>query len=187
MTSIYSLALPSTFGLTCLLFVGLGFFIRASTKDRTEIAAYHSKLDDVTLLETLQGYFASRSYQVTCIEPESGRISLEGMVRASIFLAVFLGMLAGVGFFCLALVLATSQPAWGYAPYSLVLIAPAAPWFYWQGATRLEVVTFQLDTCQDDNDKYQGEQKTTKLLVEAHRDELSALESQLPLKRVEAG
>lgn len=180
MTSTYNLALPSAFGLTCLLFIGLGFFIRASTKDRTQTASYLSELDDVTLLETLQGYFADRAYRVTSIEPDLGRISLEGMVKASTFLAVFLSGLAGVGLFCLALVLAIAFPDWGYKPYLVVVMTPIAPWFYWKGATRLESVTFQLEM------PVSSRHGMTQLTVCAHRDELISLESQVPVKRLEA-
>ncbi|MBE7383172.1 MAG: cofactor assembly of complex C subunit B [Leptolyngbya sp. SIO1E4] len=184
MTSTYDFALPSVFGLTFLLFIGLGFFIRASTKDRTEKARYLSELDDVTLLETLQHYFANRAYRVTGVEPEVGRISLEGMVGASVFLAGFLGGLAGIGLFCLALVIAIASPTWGYTPYWLLLLTPIAPWFYWRGATRSESVTFQLDPLEPDNQI--APQKGTQLVVSAHRDELIALESQIRLKRIEA-
>ncbi|NER79875.1 MAG: cofactor assembly of complex C subunit B [Leptolyngbya sp. SIO1D8] len=176
--------MSSVFGLTCLLLIGLGFFIRASTKDRTETALYLSESDDVTLLETLQRYFAGRAYRVTGIEPEVGRISLEGMVQASVFLAAFLGGLAGVGLFCLGLVLTIAFPSWGYKPYLLLLACPIAPWFYWKGATRLESVNFQLDPVKT------TEQATphakTKLVVSAHRDELISLESKVSLKRIEA-
>ena len=183
MTLPYDFALPSAFGLTFLLFVGLGFFIRASTKDRTETASYVSELDDVSLLETIKNHFTSRAYQVTAVEPEQGRVTLRGMVKASIFLAIFLGMLAGIGLFCLTLVLMIALPGWGYTPYLLLLATPVAPWFYWKGATRLESVSFQLTS---HNENPNSIQKQATLLVSAHRDELIALESQVPLKRTGA-
>lgn len=184
MTSSFDFALPSTFGLTVLLFVGLGFFIRASTKDRTETAVYVSELDDVMLLETIQRHFVDRAYQVTGVEPDKGRMSLKGMVSASIFLATFLAMLAGIGLFCLALVFAIAFPGWGNIPYLLLLATPVAPWFYYKGATRLESVSFQLAAGEAEDSVAQSEE--TRLFVSAHRDELIALEAQVPLKRTEA-
>lgn len=178
-------ALPSAFGLTCLLFIGLSFFIRASTKDRTETVWYLSNLTDVALLETLQGYFAKRAYRVVALNPESGKISLVGMVGASYFLAMFLGTLALVGLGCLALVLAIALPQLGNAPYLLLLATPIAPWFYWTGSTRQESVTFQLQPLNNSL-QTQHPQMTTQLLMSAHRDELQVLESTIPLKRIEA-
>ena len=180
----FDFALPSAFGLTFLLFIGLGFFIRASTKTRIETATYISELDDVTLLETVQNHFTARAYQISQVEPDLGRMSLKGMVQASVFLAIFLGMLAGIGFFCLALVLAIAFPNWGYAPYGLLLASPSAPWFYWKGSTRSETVTIQLDGVGNEASAADG--ASSKLLIAAHRDELIALESQTSLKRIEA-
>lgn len=176
--------LPSSFGLTFLLFIGLVFFIRASTKDRTQTITYCSTLDDVSLMEALQQYFEARAYRVTDIDAERGQISLEGTVGASVFLAVFLGGLAAIGFFCLALVLTISFPRWGPIPYLLVLLAPIASWFYWQGATRTERVMFRLFPSPDQEEL--DEAIATCLSVSAHRDELAVLESELPLKRREA-
>ncbi|MEL6385611.1 MAG: cofactor assembly of complex C subunit B [Cyanobacteria bacterium J06626_18] len=185
----FDFALPSAFGLTFLLFIGLGFFIRASTKDRIETATYITDLDDVALLEKVQNHFTTRAYRVAQVEPDLGRMSLQGMVKASVFLAVFLGLLAGIGFFCLALVLTIAFPNWGYAPYGLLLATPIAPWFYWKGATRPETVTIQLDAGENELstlDALSEDEASSKLLVSAHRDELFALEAQTALKRIEA-
>lgn len=175
-------ALPSAFGLTFLLFIGLGFFIRASTKDRTEVAAYSTELSDISLMEALQQYFAERAYQVTQIDQDSGQISLAGKVGSSVFLAIFLGGLAGIGLFCLALVLEIAFPKLGYLPYGLLLLSPLASWFYWKGATRVENVTFQV---LPEDGRPEQTTPTVCLLVSAHRDELAALESKVPLKRKE--
>jgi len=181
----HDFALPSAFGLTFLLFVGLSFFIRASTKDRTETAYYRSDLEDVPLLEALQRHFADRAYRVTQVEADQGQISLEGMVRASLFLAIFLGGLAAIGLFCLALVLAIAFPQGGYFPYLLLLASPVASWFYWRGSTRAETVTFQLLNSEDTDLSQPSERPNCQLRVSAHRDELIALESRVPLKRIE--
>ncbi|MEM0981237.1 MAG: cofactor assembly of complex C subunit B [Cyanobacteria bacterium P01_H01_bin.58] len=180
----FDLTLSSTFGLTLLLFIGLGFFIRASTKDRTEVALYASELDEVTLLEALDKYFAGRAYQVTQIDQDEGRISLQGMVKASIFLAFFLTLLAGVGLLCLSLITTIEFPRSGYWPYSLLLLAPVATWFYWRGATRLETVDFELNPSAIATPE--SKKGNSFLRMSAHRDELIVLESKLPLKRIEA-
>lgn len=173
--------LSSTFLLTLLLLVGLGFFVRASVKDRTELADFVTPMDDVALLEQLQQYFERRAYRVMAVEPEQGRVRLEGIVSASVFLAIFLSLLAATGLGCIALVLALTFPAvgWGFAP--LVLLAPMAGVFYWRGAVRPETVSFQVLSMGD----AQAE-AVTRLQVSAHRDEIITLQSQLGLKRTEA-
>lgn len=188
MTALERFVPPSIFGLTFLLFIGLFFFIRASVKDRTETALYETPLGEVALLENLQQYFANRSYRVTTVDPSSGRISLEGKVGASLFLAIFLGSLAGVGLFCLALVLTIAVPQLQSWPFGLLILSPLASWFYWRDATRIEQVSFQVMP-PIDNEATQDSQSTTSgtyLQVTAHRDELAALASQVPLKRQEA-
>ncbi len=172
-------ALPSAFSLTFLLFIGLTFFIRASTKDRTEQAQYLTDLNDVELMTALQDYFAKRAYQVTQVDETTGQISLVGMVQASPFLAVFLGLLAAIGLLCLALVVTIAIPDLGSIPYGLLLLAPLASVFYWKGATRPESVVFRLLSSETEKE---GSPKTA-LRIRAHRDELAVLESKLPLKR----
>lgn len=183
MTAIHDLALPSSFGLTCLLLVGLFFFIRASTKDRTETALYQSDLEDVALLTRLQSYFDNRAYRVTQIDATTERITVEGTVSASVFLATFLGILAAIGLLCVALVWSIAFPQLGASPYLLVLAATVAPWFYWQGANRSESVTFQLNPAMH-SEPTANIPETAQLRVTAHRDELLALESQNKLKRM---
>jgi hypothetical protein len=182
MTAVEQLIPPSIFGLTFLLFIGLFFFIRASTKDRTETALYVTALPDVTLLEKLQEYFARRAYRVTVVDPESGQIALEGNVGASVFLAVFLGGLAAVGLLCLSLVVVISAPQLGYWPYALLGLSPLASWFYWRGANRLEQVSFCV-LPSDEPTHATGQAGETQLRVTAHRDELATLAAQLPLKQ----
>lgn len=173
--------LSSTFLLTLLLLVGLAFFLRASVKDRTELAEFVDSREQIALLEQLQQYFETRAYRVIAVEPDQSRIRLEGVVNASVFLAVFLSLLAAVGLGCIALVLALTFPqvGWGFAV--LVGVAPGAGLFYWRGAVRPEAVSFQV-LSDDDREAAGG----TRLRVSAHRDELIALQSQLGLKRTEA-
>jgi hypothetical protein len=100
-------------------------------------------------------------------DPDPNQICLTGQVRPSTFLAIFLSSLAAVGGLCFGLVLSSLFPGVGLAFGGLVLIAPAAGWFYWQRAGREEQVT--LMTKVEDTPQPQ-------VIVTAHRDELIALE-----------
>lgn len=184
MAPTYNFVLPSTFGLTVLLSIGLGFFIRASAKDRTETALYVSSLDDVALLETVCQHFEARAYQAVQVNPEESRIQFQGKVGASPFLAVFLGGLAGIGLVSIILVLRIAFPRLESSAYWLLIVTPIAPIFYWRGANRVESVEFQLEALE--NQDLGGIQATTGLKISAHRDELIALEANVPVKRVAA-
>ncbi len=173
--------LSSIFFLTLLLAVGLGFFLRASTKDRTEQAEFLTPWDQAVLLEKLKQYFAARSYQVTAVDPDQGRISLIGIVQASWVLAAFLSLLAAIGLGSIALVLALTFPQGGWGFAGLVLLSPLVGLFYWRGATRPETVSFQMAALEDT-----ALEAETRLWVSAHRDEMATLQSQLGLKRTEA-
>ena len=105
--------LQSTFLLTFLLLVGLFFFIRASTKDRTEMMRLISEQDENTLMTSLKEYFRSRAYQVLAVDAAKNQVTFEGFVSPSWFLAVFLTGLAAVGLGCLALVLSMLFPDFG--------------------------------------------------------------------------
>jgi hypothetical protein len=156
----------STLFLTLLMMVGLFFFIRASTKDRTEVLVLDPPTTTATTLEALTVYFEQRAYRLVA-DPDPNQICLTGQVRPSTFLAIFLSSLAAVGGLCFALVLSSLFPGMGLAFGGLVLIAPAAGWFYWQRAGREEQVT--LMTKVEDTPQPQ-------VIVTAHRDELIALE-----------
>jgi Cofactor assembly of complex C subunit B len=166
-------SLATTSLLTVLIAIGLLFFIRASVKDRTEVAQLRSSLSETEFLPQLQAYFDSRAYRVIGADQSTSEITLEGMVSPSLFLAIFLGLLAALGTFCLALVLTAT---WN-SPVGLtglaVLMGPGAGLFYWKKAARLEKVTF---TLKDDP------QSTGSILrVRAHRDEVLAMRGGLPL------
>ncbi|MEY3300388.1 MAG: hypothetical protein RLZZ597_3648 [Cyanobacteriota bacterium] len=161
--------LYSTLFLTLLMMVGLFFFIRASTKDRTEVLVLDPPAAPDTTLDALTVYFEQRAYQVQNRQTDSAHILLKGQVRPSWFLALFLSSLAAVGGLCFALVLSSLFPGIGVAFGGLVLVAPAAGWFYWQRAGREEQVILAT--------KPQGKSAPTpQIVVTAHRDELIALE-----------
>lgn len=158
--------LYSTLFLTLLLMVGLFFFIRASTKDRTEVLVLNSPADPTTTLEALTVYFEQRAYRLAT-PPKPDHILLKGQVSPSWFLAIFLSSLAAVGGLCFALVLAILLPGVGMAFGGLVLLAPVAGWFYWQRAGREEQITLAAQAEADGDPQ---------VIVTAHRDELLALE-----------
>jgi Cofactor assembly of complex C subunit B len=166
-------SLATTSLLTVLIAIGLLFFIRASVKDRTEVAQLRSKLSEAEFLPQLQTYFDARAYRVIGADRNTSEITLEGMVSPSLFLAIFLSFLAAVGTVCLALVLtATWNSPIGLAGLA-VLMGPGAGLFYWKKAARPEKVTF---TLKDDP------QSTGSILrVRAHRDEVLAMREGLPL------
>jgi len=88
---------------TLLLFVGLFFFIKASVKDRTEKITLAAASDQ--MLTQLEEYFTQRAYRVTARYSTNKRVIFEGFVRPSLFLAIFLTLLAAVGILCGSLIL----------------------------------------------------------------------------------
>jgi Flp pilus assembly protein TadB len=166
--------------LTLLLLVGLFFFIRASTKDRTTKAQLVSEQDETALMSKIKEYFRSRAYQVAAIDREKNQVIFEGFVQPSWFLAVFLTLLASAGMLCLALVLWLLFPNFGLLFLGLVLLSPLSGLFYWKKAGRLEKVSFQIEAAK------QGELSSpSKITIIAHRDELMELERALQLKSAE--
>lgn len=163
-----------------LLGVGLFFFIRASVKDRTQSIRYGSELSKEFLITQLQRYFTERSYQLQGTEAVPEQLVFEGILRPSIFLAVFLTLLSAIGLLCLALVLAIAFPELSGTPYGLVLLSPVAGLFYWQKAKRPEQVLLKLES---DNDGSPQSSFQSLITVTAHRDELIELERALPLKQ----
>lgn len=171
--------LPSTLLLTILLSVGLVFFIRASTKDRIETAQLISEQDEAVFMRQLQDYFRSRSYQVAEVNQEQNQVTFQGFVQPSIFLAVFLTVLAAAGLTCLSLVLSLLFPNLGNIFLVLVLLSPLGGIFYWKKAGRLEKVLLRLES------QTTQERSLSKITVVGHRDELSELQRVLQLKSAE--
>ena len=172
--------LPSILTLTLLLSVGLLFFIRASVKDRTQAVKLASEQAESSLVAQLQQYFKERSYRVTTVDPEQNQVTFEGFVRPSVFLAIFLTLLAAIGMLCLGLVLSMLLPKQGVIFLGLVLLSPAAGVFYWKRAARIEQVSLKVEAA--DSEKPDSPSQIT---VIAHRDELLELERALHLKRCE--
>ncbi|BAY60563.1 hypothetical protein NIES22_06220 [Calothrix brevissima NIES-22] len=170
--------LPSTFLLTLLLSVGLFFFIRASTKERTQTAQLISEQDEATLMPQLKEYFRSRSYRVAAVDREQNQVTFEGFVKPSWFLAVFLTLLALAGLVCLSLVLSILFPSVRSLFFGLLLLSPMSGIFYWKKAGRLEKVSLKLESNPNQ------QQSSSKITVIAHRDELTELQKALQLKAI---
>ena len=170
--------LSSTLLLTLLLSVGLFFFIRASTKDRTQTVTLVSQQSEASLMAQLQQYFQERAYQVFKLDAENNSVIYEGFVRPSIFLAIFLTLLAAVGILCLALVWSILFPSLSQVFFGLVLLSPVAGVFYWKKAARSEQVSLKLAPSSEQP------QQQSQVTVVAHRDELIALERSLKLKQL---
>lgn len=170
--------LLSTALLTLLLLVGLFFFIRASTKDRTEVVKLIAAQQEEPLFEQLQQYFQQRAYRLAAVDAGLEQITFEGFVRPSVFLAIFLTILAAIGIFCLSLVLTFVFPDAASVLPALVLLAPVAGLFYWQKAGRQEQVSLKVETLS-------GAEPKSLLTVTAHRDELAELRRALGLREFE--
>ena len=158
------------------MMIGLFFFIRASVKDRTQqIQLVPSESEDV-LLKKLQEYFESRAYQLTAVDSQNKQITFKGFVQPSVFLTVLLTTLAGVGFFCLALVLFLLFPQVNNLFWLLLLFAPLAGFFYWRKAGRVEEILLQVVSRTD---------SPNLVSVTAHRDELIQLEENLSVQTLD--
>jgi Flp pilus assembly protein TadB len=166
--------LPSTFVLTLLLMVGLFFFIRASTKERTEQLEFVSDELEESLLEKLEKHFVQRAYKVAAVNAEREEVIFQGTLRPSWFLAIFLSILAALGFLCLALVLSFLYPSLTLLFLSAIATSPLAGVFYWRGAKRVESVKIVFQTRSPI-----GESPQTIATVTAHRDELAQLKQAL--------
>ena len=169
--------LSSTLLLTLLMLVGLFFFIRASVKERTQEVKLVSEQAQETLLEQLQQYLQARSYRLTGLDAKQN-VTFEGFVRPSVFLAIFLTLLAAVGILCLALVSSLLLPKLSVIFLCLVLLSPVAGVFYWQRAARSEQVSLKVET-------YSEKTSLSQITVIAHRDELLELQRALQLKPCE--
>lgn len=167
--------------------IGLGFFIRASTKDRIEIMRFGSTQAAEPLRQDVLNHFRSRAYrslaelktgeEITAQPNENAvnenAVTVIGMVSPSVFMAVFLSTLALVGFACLALILSVLFPGWGSGAFGLVLLSPLAGVFYWRKSSRPEEVTFKVESVAEGD--VSTRDFSTRLTVQGHRDELAEL------------
>ncbi len=157
--------------------VGLFFFIRASVKDRTEQVKLLSEVPKTSLLQQLKTYFTQRAYSITASDDGQDTMTFEGLVRPSLFLAIFLTFLAASGLLCLVLVLSFVYPPLTPLFFALEILSPIAGIFYWKKAQRVETVSFSLESLTPE-----GSQTGSLLTLTAHRDEVIQLKQSFPLK-----
>ncbi|MDJ0531630.1 MAG: cofactor assembly of complex C subunit B [Xenococcaceae cyanobacterium MO_207.B15] len=168
-----STILTSTFLLTLLMMVGLVFFIRASVKDRTEQIELSTSESEDAILPKLQNYFDERAYRVIEVDALTNEVTFQGFVQPSLFMAIFLTSLSGLGFFCLVLVLFMLFPGVSNWLWLMLLLAPVAGIFYWQKAGRLEKVLLSVKSSTT------GNQTRNIITVTGHRDELIQFQQNL--------
>jgi len=172
----------STLFLTILLLFGLFSFLRGSIRDRTVDAVFVERLmsnngtinngTDDHLLQRVRSHFYQRSFRVVDIDPQRDVANLVGQVKPSLFLAVFLSVLAAIGVICLGLVIGILIPDLGNLWLWLTIVSPIAGVFYWRGTPRERRVSLQL-------------LPESKLKVRAHKDEVEELQRSLNLEKIE--
>ncbi len=163
--------LGSTLLLTLLMAIGLVFFLRAASKDRTTVVEVHSPHPPVQVLEGLSSWLTARGWQTEAGDPERQLLRFRGQVRSSLPLAVLLSLLGSIGAACLGLVLRQVLPSLGWWPLLLALVGPAAGLLYRRRAARPESLELRLM-----NEDAGG---GSTLRLRAHRDELIAIEREL--------
>ena len=162
----------STFLLTILLAIGLGFFLRAASKDRTTVLDIHSPLPPLEVLNGIALWLEERGWKRQGGDAEKQLLQFQGSVASSRGLAVFLSLLGGLGAGALGLVLRQLYPALGWWPLLLAFVGgPIAGYIYRQRSSRMENLELRLVSTE--------EKKGSILRIRAHRDELIAMEMEL--------
>jgi len=164
-------ALGSTLLLTLLLAIGLVFFLRAASKDRTTVVDVRTSRPPLEVLPALSDWLQQRGWQAQETDPDRRLLRFRGRVAASPVLAALLSLLGAVGAGCLGLVLRQLLPQLGWWPLGLVALGPLAGLIYRRRAERAESVELRLIS----HDGATG----SALRLRAHRDELIALELEL--------
>ncbi len=163
--------LASTLLLTLLLAVGLVFFLRAASKDRTTVVEIHSPRPALEVLDGLCGWLSQRGWQREGGDADRRLLRFRGQVSSSVTLALLLSLLGAVGAACLGLVLRQLWPVLGWWTLLLALLGPGAGLLYSRRAERAEILELRLI---DD-----PAQSGSTLRLRAHRDELIAIETEL--------
>jgi hypothetical protein len=163
--------LGSTLLLTLLMAIGLVFFLRAASKDRTTVVEVHSPQPPMQVLDGLCSWLTARGWQTEDGDPERQLLRFRGQVSSSLPLALLLSLLGSLGAACLGLVLRQVLPQLGGWPLMLALVGPLAGLIYRQRAARSESLELRLMS----DDVTTG----STLRLRAHRDELIAIEKEL--------
>ena len=165
-------AFSSTLFLTILLAIGLGFFLRAASKDRTTIVDVQSPLPPLEVLKGISFWLEERGWKKNGGNVEEKLLIFNGNVASSTFLVIFLSCLGGLGSACLGLVLIQIYPSLSWWPLLLAAIgAPLAGIIYRVKSKREESLEVKL-LSSDLSD-------ISILRIKAHRDELIAIQLEL--------
>ena len=166
-------SLNSTFLLTVLLAIGLFFFLRASSKDRTTVIEITSLQEPVEVLNVMYEWLNLRGWKQIGGDFDQRILIFKGQVVSSKLLAIFLSILGGFGSCALGLVIIQIYPVLGWWPILLGLIGgPLSGIIYFKNSAREEKFELRLITTED-------KEATTLMRLRAHRDELISLESEL--------
>jgi hypothetical protein len=161
----------STLLLTLLMTIGLVFFLRAASKDRTTVLEMRSSRPPMVVLAGLNDWLQQRGWQPVDGDPARRQLRFRAQVAASPALAVLLSLLGALGAGCLGLVLRQLVPQLQWWPLLLALLGPLAGWLYRRRAERDESLELRLISHDDATG--------SALRLRAHRDELIALELEI--------
>ena len=165
-------SLNSTLLLTILLAIGLFFFLRASSKDRTTVVEITSYQKPIDVLKVIYEWLNLRGWQQTGGDFDQRILIFKGQVVSSKFLAIFLSILGFFGSCALGLVIIQIYPTLKWWPILLGLIGgPLSGIIYFIKSAREE--KFELRLISSDNEEM------TSMRLKAHRDELISLENEL--------
>ncbi len=158
--------------LTILLAIGLVFFLRAASKDRTTVLDIHSPLPPLDVLDGISSWLEERGWKGDGGDADRQVLRFSGSVASSKPLAILLICLGGLGSGCLGLVLRQLYPTIGWWPLLLALLGgPLAGFVYRRRAARIETLELRLISSAQVNG--------STLRLRAHRDELIAMEQEL--------
>ncbi len=161
----------STLLLTVLLAIGLVFFLRAASKDRTTVVDVHSPKPALEVLSGLSEWLEQRGWSRNGGDAERQVLRFQGAVASSRPLAVLLSVLAAIGGTCFGLVLRQLAPQLSWWPLLMILLGPVAGFVYSRRAARTEALELQL--------LQELENDGVTVRLRAHRDELIAIELEL--------
>ena len=87
----------STLLLTGLMAIGLVFFLRAASKDRTTVVEVQSPRPALEVLEGMVAWLGNRGWTPSAKDPQRQVLCFSGQVQASLPLAVLLSLLGSLG------------------------------------------------------------------------------------------
>ena len=166
-------SLNSTLLLTILLAIGLFFFLRASSKDRTTVVEITSSQKPIEVLNVMYEWLDLRGWNQAGGDFDQRTLIFKGQVVSSRLLAIFLSLLGGFGSCALGLVIIQIYPTLGWWPILLGLLGgPLSGIIYSKKSAREEKFELRLISNHDS-------EEMTSMRLRAHRDELISLENEL--------